>query len=121
VLSRHGFPGLRPDVHGPPFRRALAFLGFWVRRLLQTARRNRHRVSLLACQTESRRSKGQVSRAPGHVAGWIARLIVVLVRPGTTFFSLGATCWCAPKPCHGDVRIKLANRETAGTIDNHLK
>jgi hypothetical protein len=24
--------GPRPKVHGPPFRRALAFLGFWVRR-----------------------------------------------------------------------------------------
>ena len=30
-------------------------------------------------------------------------------------------CWCAPKSCHCDVLIKLANRETAGTIFNHLK
>ena len=34
-------------------------------------RRNRHRVSLRACQTASRRSKGQVR--PGRVAGWIGR------------------------------------------------
>jgi hypothetical protein len=33
VVSTAPFPA-RPDVHSPPFRRALAFLGFWVRRLL---------------------------------------------------------------------------------------
>jgi hypothetical protein len=63
------FLGPRPDVHGPPFRRALAFLGFWVRRLLQAARQNRHRVSLLACQTESRRSKGHLQERQGGLHG----------------------------------------------------
>jgi hypothetical protein len=34
LLSRNtSFPA-RPDVHGPPYRRALAFQGFWVGRLL---------------------------------------------------------------------------------------
>ena len=42
--------------------------GFGISRVLgsaapRSARRNRHRVSLRACQTESRRSKGQLQRA----------------------------------------------------------
>jgi hypothetical protein len=52
--------------------------GFGISRVLGSAaprstRRNRHRVSLRACQTESRRSKGQVSRVllgTQCLAGW---------------------------------------------------
>ena len=42
-----------------PHRRALAFLGSAAPR---STRRNRHRVSRLACNIRSRRSKGQVAR-----------------------------------------------------------
>jgi hypothetical protein len=44
LFRTHSFPA-RPDVHSPPQRRALAFLGFWVRRAPQSAAANRHRVS----------------------------------------------------------------------------
>ncbi len=55
-----------------PHRRALTFLGSGSA-APRSARRNRHRVSLRACQTESRRSKGQV-RARARCRP-IARLI----------------------------------------------
>ena len=68
IVEINEFPGPRPDVHGPP-----SPAGFGISRVLgsaapQSARRNRHRVSLRACQTESRRSKGQVNRALGDDA-----------------------------------------------------
>ena len=85
LFARHSsFPGLGRMFMARPHRRALACLGFWVRRLLQSARRNRHRVNLRGCQTESRRSKGQVNRRAGHVAERIRAADRGLARPGAT-------------------------------------
>jgi hypothetical protein len=65
IARSQSFLGPRPDVHGPP-----SPAGFGISRGLgsaapSAARQNRHRVSLLACQTESRRSKDQVSVRQG--------------------------------------------------------
>ena len=75
ICQDHEFPRHCRMFMAHLHRWALAFLGFWVRRLLRSARRNWHRVSLRACQTESRRSKGQV-RVRARCRP-IARLIVV--------------------------------------------
>ena len=47
-VRNQSFPGPRPDVHGPPHRRALAFLGFWVRAAPQTHRESGAVVDQLA-------------------------------------------------------------------------
>ena len=67
VRSAASFPGPRPDVHGPPFRRALAFLGFWVRRLLG----QRGGIGTAsACEVDRpTRVAPRPKRAPGRVAG----------------------------------------------------
>ena len=45
---------------------------------------------------------------------------VVLSRPGMRALIPQAlrgkdlACWCAPLPCHGDVLLKIANREEGG-------
>lgn len=61
------FPGLSRKVVARPcgglrLFRVLGSAAPW------SARRNRHRVSVRACNTASRRSKGQVSHVPGRVA-----------------------------------------------------
>ena len=71
------FLQLRLDVREPAL-----VAGFGISRVLgsaapQAARRNRHRVSLLACNTASRRSKGQVSCVPGARCRTTAPLIMV--------------------------------------------
>ena len=46
IVKISRFPGLGRMFMAHPHRRALACSGVWVRRLLQAARRNRHRVNL---------------------------------------------------------------------------
>ena len=56
IAKSQSFPGPRPDVHGPPLWRVLAFLGFWVPAAPHDTPRIR-RGSRSACTTESRRWK----------------------------------------------------------------
>jgi hypothetical protein len=60
-----GFPLAVPERSGNSHRgKLVSSEGIHRASPPRSARRNRHRVCLLACQTESRRSKGQVSRPP---------------------------------------------------------
>ena len=99
--------------------------GFGISRVLGSAapwsaRRNRHRVSLRACQTESRRSKGQVRARARCRADYTADR--GLARPGTTFSPWrDAARSPAATPCcldllSGSVIAGPSNRKTAGFV-----
>ena len=75
-LQRQRSPAL-PDVHGPPSPVGFGISGLWVRRLLGQRGGNRHRVSLLACNTRSRRTKGHLQERQDARCRPMMQLIVV--------------------------------------------
>ena len=94
VVQADSFPGLGRMFMARPHRRALAFLGFWVRQLL-------------AAHRELARWSISLHYRIASLQGWIAGIGETLMVPGG---DRAAALWCSLWPLSGPARCAATRR-----------